>query len=73
MDETKFSLLIWKNGDDPSLTYLAGLLSGSNEKTDILKDKNPKYYEITSPKHGSNLGISGSILCSGKISPMVFL
>lgn len=61
-----------ENGDDPSPTDLAGLLNNSNEKIGLLRDKSPKYHEITSLKHGSNLGISGSI-CAGKIRPMVFL
>ena len=63
----------FKNRDRTSPTYLAGLLSGSNEKIEILRDKTPQYHETSRPWHGFHLGMRGSILGSGTISPMVFL
>ena len=63
----------FKNRDRNSPIYLAGLLSGSNEKIEILRDKTSQYYETSRPRHGFHLGMRGSILGSGTISPMVFL
>ena len=63
----------FKNRDHTSPTYLAGLLSGSNEKIEILRDKTHQYHETSRPRHGFHLGMRGSILDSGTISPMVFL
>lgn len=49
MDLRQGPSLLFKNGDGSSPTYLAGLLSGSNEKMEILRDKTPQHYDITRP------------------------
>lgn len=64
---------LFENGDDPGFTYLAGLLSGSNEKIAVLRDEIPQSYEISRPMRGSNLGTSGSLLCSGRGSLVLTL
>ena len=47
----------FKNRDRTSLTYLAGLLSGSNEKIEVPRDKTTQYYETSRPRHGFHLGM----------------